>query len=182
MIHATAALPSDAHHLFHINTLLEGARRFLDQDTRIARHYLEQISVLLAPAAPPPPALVPERIAAPDRAIKGGLAEWQKRKVIAHIDRHLPETLAIEALADVVRLSAGHFCRAFKASMGETAHGYIMRQRIRRAQIMMLNSNDTLSDIACACGLTDQAHLTRLFRRATGTTPMLWRRNWQQEI
>jgi AraC-like DNA-binding protein len=55
--------------------------------------------------------------------------------------------------------------------MGETPHGYIMRQRIRRAQILMLESRDLLSQIACACGLTDQAHLTRLFRRALGTTP-----------
>jgi len=182
MMYATVALPSDAHHLSHITALLDGARRFLDQDTQLARHYLEQISVLLTPAAPPPPALVSERIAAPDRPLKGGLAGWQTRKIIAHIDRNLAETLSTEALAEVVRLSTGHFCRAFKASMGETPHGYIMRQRIRRAQILMLESNDSLSDIACACGLTDQAHLTRLFRRATGTTPMLWRRNWQQEI
>jgi len=36
-----------------------------------------------------------------------------------------------------------------------------------------------LSQIACACGLTDQAHLTRLFRRILNETPLAWRRNWR---
>lgn len=168
-----------------VHELIEGARRFLDEDVQLARHYLERISALFAPAPASvraAPTLLPERLPVSARAPKGGLAAWQMRKVLAHIDRHLAHTLSTEQLAGVARLSGGHFCRAFKASMGETPHGYIMRQRIRRAQILMLESRDSLSQIACACGLTDQAHLTRLFRRALGTTPMVWRRTWQGEV
>jgi AraC-like DNA-binding protein len=111
--------------------------------------------------------------------VKGGLAPWQLRRVMAYIQDHLSGPIFVEALAGLTRLSGGHFCRAFKASVGETPHNFLVRQRIRHAQALMLGTHDTLSDIACACGLTDQAHLTRLFRKFVGETPLAWRRAWQ---
>ncbi|WP_237709238.1 helix-turn-helix domain-containing protein [Sphingomonas elodea] len=116
----------------------------------------------------------------PAPVTKGGLAGWQLRRVRAHVEAHLQGPIFTSTLAEVAQLSTGHFCRAFKASTGETPHGYVMRQRIRRAQQLMRDTTDTLSQIACACGMSDQAHLTRLFRRLVGTTPLAWRRAWQQ--
>jgi transcriptional regulator GlxA family with amidase domain len=110
---------------------------------------------------------------------RGGLAGWQLRKVIRHIDENLGHALPCYDLATVARLSTGHFCRAFKTSVGEPPHAYVIRQRIRRAQSLMLHTEDTLSEIACTCGLTDQAHLTRLFRRIVGSTPKAWRTRWR---
>lgn len=172
---STGALPQLA-------VLVDRAIRSLEEDPPLARRCLERLSRLVgaAPAAAEA-ALLPERIAAPAMAAaKGGLAGWQIHRVTAYIDARLEQPLATEMLAEVVQLSTGHFCRAFKVSMGEPPHAYIMRQRIRRAQTLMLESRDSLSHIACACGLSDQAHLTRLFRRLVGTTPLLWRRAWQQ--
>ncbi|WP_176593771.1 helix-turn-helix domain-containing protein [Sphingobium sp. EM0848] len=162
--------------------LLTGARDSLDGDLNLARHYLEQLSAIFEQdfeSAVPEGVLLPQRLTHGDPLAKGGLAAWQVRRVTDHIDRQLDTALVTEDLATVAQLSTGHFCRAFKTSLGETPHAYIIRQRIRRAQWLMLKTRDTLSQIAYACGLTDQAHLTRLFRRIVGTTPMSWRRNWQ---
>lgn len=167
--------------------LIDGAIAALDGDPGRARRYLERLAHLLdAPRAPrvappspadPAPALVPDRLVLPGTA-RGGLAGWQLRRVTDHVARHLDQPLVTAGLAAVAQLSAGHFCRAFKASLGETPHAYVTRQRVRRAQQLMLGSRDTLAQIAGACGLTDQAHLTRLFRRWVGTTPLAWRRQW----
>lgn len=165
-----------------VASLLAGARRSLDEDPDLARHYLDQLSALLESdfeEEVPEGVLLPQRLTEHMHMTKGGLASWQVRRVTEYIEQRLDTTLITEELAAVARLSTGHFCRAFKASMGETPHSYIIRQRLRRAQALMLKTRDTLSQIACACGLTDQAHLTRLFRRNVGTTPMSWRRDWQ---
>lgn len=167
-----------------ILSLLSDIRRSIEDDPRLAIHHLDRVAGLLEgidKAARCEQAIVaawPVRLH--DSPQKGGLAPWQLKRVKAYIDRALRQTITVEDLARLVRLSAGHFCRAFKTSVGETPHAFIVRTRIRRAQTLMLDTNDTLSQIACACGLTDQAHLTRLFRRVAGTTPMAWRRAWQQ--
>jgi transcriptional regulator GlxA family with amidase domain len=113
-------------------------------------------------------------------AAKGGLANWQIRRVTDHVGLNLSEPLPNEELAALARLSTGHFSRAFKVSMGETPHAYIVRQRVRHAQRLMLETSDSLSQIACACGLADQAHLSRLFRKIVGTSPLSWRRDWSE--
>jgi AraC family transcriptional regulator len=41
---------------------------------------------------------------------------------------------------------------------------------------MMLESDEPLAQIAIACGLCDQSHLCRMFRRVVGVTPRAWRR------
>lgn len=162
--------------------LLAGAMRSLDEDPPLARRYLERLSTLLVPeeaaeAGRSLPSYAGPRV---DGVAKGGLAGWQLRRVVAHVEAHLHGPIFTSTLAEVAQLSTGHFCRAFKVSTGETPHGFVVRQRIRRAQLLMRDTQDTLSQIACACGLSDQAHLTRLFRRLVGTTPLAWRRTWQQ--
>ncbi len=154
--------------------LLEKAFSALDHDPHVARHYLERLAAMFADDVPDPSPVVKRG------PVKGGLASWQLRGVVLHIEERLGETIGVDALAEVARLSSGHFCRAFKVSTGETPHAFLIRQRIRRAQTLMLQTDDTLSQIAYACGLTDQAHLTRLFRRVVGATPLVWRRTWQQ--
>lgn len=161
--------------------LLGQARRAVEVDPGLAKRCLEAMSAMLTGDAAPAMAraLVPAAAERAAKPAKGGLAAWQLARIRSHVEAHLDATILIEDLAAVAKLSPGHFCRAFKVSTGETPHGYIMRQRIRRAQTLMLHTDDTLSQIACACGLTDQAHLTRLFRRMLNETPLIWRRNWR---
>jgi AraC-like DNA-binding protein len=41
---------------------------------------------------------------------------------------------------------------------------------------MMSTTQEPLSQIAIACGLCDQAHLCKVFRRMIGMSPSAWRR------
>jgi AraC family transcriptional regulator len=107
---------------------------------------------------------------------RGGLSPWQVRKVLCHIEAHLGRTIRNEDLAALVRLNSSHFGRAFRNSFGEPPHEYVIRRRVERAQGLMLSTDASLSDIALDCGLADQSHLTRLFRRIVGESPRAWRR------
>jgi AraC family transcriptional regulator len=143
--------------------LLADARSAVVQDPHSADLYLEQATRLLRGAQSS--ALVP-----------GGLAPWQMRMVREHILAHLAAPLSVRDLAAVARLSHRHFARAFKASFGMAPHAFVMRRRVERAKAMILDSGLPLSEVALACGFSDQSHLTRLFSRVAGVTPAAWRR------
>jgi AraC-like DNA-binding protein len=109
---------------------------------------------------------------------RGGLATWQLKCVAAYIEGNMDSKLRAADLAAIVRLSATQFSRAFKKSFAETPLAYVTRQRMRRAQVMMLSSREPLSRIAVDCGMCDQAHFTRTFRKVVGITPSVWRREF----
>jgi AraC family transcriptional regulator len=116
------------------------------------------------------------RARAADNRIRQGLAPWQLRRVLAHIDANLSTPIRNQDLAALARLSAFHFNVAFRKSVGNSPHEYLIRRRMERAQGLMLSTDKALSEIAAECGLADQPHLTRLFRRFVGESPAAWRR------
>jgi AraC family transcriptional regulator len=114
--------------------------------------------------------------AVPRQEAKGGLAPWQVRKVKSYVDANLDMPIKSSELAGVARLSPCHFSRVFRASFGCSPHEYVTRRRVEHAQRLMLSTNAPLCRIALDCGLADQAHFSRLFRRFVGETPRSWRR------
>ena len=113
-------------------------------------------------------------------AARGGLAPWQKRRLTAYVAANIGSCIRAADLAHVVGLSTGHFFRAFRESFGEPPLVYVTRQRIRRCQELLLSSHASLSVIALDCGMCDQPHLTRVFRRIVGVNPGAWRRQVTQ--
>ncbi len=113
---------------------------------------------------------------APDSGTGRGLAPWQVRRVMTHIEMNLDTSIRNKDLATLVRLSEYHFNVAFRNTVGEPPHGYIIRRRVERAQGLMLSTERPLSAIAAECGMADQAHLTRVFRSIVGESPAAWRR------
>lgn len=69
-----------------------------------------------------------------------------------------------------------HLCREFRRYHQITIGDFLRRLRIDRARTLLMNTHDPLSDIALACGFTDQSHFSATFKRLVGTTPAKFRR------
>jgi AraC family transcriptional regulator len=108
--------------------------------------------------------------------VSRGLAPWQIRSVLTYVDTNLDTPIRNQDLAAIARLSKFHFNVAFRKSVGHSPHEHIIRRRMERAQGLMLSTDKSLSEIAAECGLADQSHFTRLFRRFSGESPAAWRR------
>jgi AraC family transcriptional regulator len=116
------------------------------------------------------------RVSRETRVVRGGLPAWQTRRVIAHVETNLSRRIPVQELARLLGLSASHFCRAFKCAFGASPRDYVLRRRMEVAQGLMLTTSEPLSSIAVNCGMCDQQHFTRSFRRIVGETPSTWRR------
>jgi AraC-like DNA-binding protein len=106
---------------------------------------------------------------------KGGLSGARFRLVREYIDEYLSEDLDSGNIAAVAGLSKYHFGKAFKETTGMTLHGYVLGQRMWRAQALLTRSNVPLAEVAEAAGFSSQSHLTTLFARRLGLTPRAYR-------
>ena len=150
-------------------SLIESAVTAFELDRAAARDYLFRARALLRVQVTPPsvPTMNP---------VRGRLATWQTKRIIAHIEQNLTAEIRARDLANLANLSVSHFFRAFKVSVGMPPHEYITRRRIDRACEMMRTTEDPLSQVALGCGMNDQSSFCRVFRRVLGQSPSRWRR------
>ena len=155
-----------------VDQLLLDARHVIASDVGAALRCIQQAASLFeAPVQPPvmPPA-------------RGGLARWQIDRIKRHIDDHIEHPIHVAELAGLAKLSSGYFSNAFKTSLGETPHAYVISRRLAQAKHLMRSSDKPLCEIAMDCGFSDQAHMCRQFRKGTGSSPNAWRRDHRNDF
>jgi len=109
----------------------------------------------------------------------GGLGPSQKRRATELLSENLSGRIRLSELAAECDLSISHFARSFKASFGVSAHRWLVQRRIERAQELLIETHDSLADIADQAGFSDQAAFTRTFHQIVGVSPGRWRRDYQ---
>jgi len=107
---------------------------------------------------------------------RGGLAPWQVRCATELMIERLGDDISLAVPANACGLSASYFARAFRQSVGTPPHRWLLLQRVLRAKVLLRDADRPLSDVAAACGFSDQSHFTRVFTRIVGSTPGSWRK------
>jgi AraC family transcriptional regulator len=154
--------------------LIEAACRARNGDSNGTRvHIARAIALLDQHLGPGAPGQTSDR--GPRQIPRGGFAAWQSHRLAAHVDANLTGKIVVRDLAASLGMSVGHFCRAFKRTFGMPARIWIRHRRIELAQGLMLTTGASLSEIALSCGMSDQSHFTRSFRRIVGESPSFWR-------
>lgn len=101
----------------------------------------------------------------------GGLGKHTLKLVTDYINDYLERELGLSELAAIAQLSAYHFSRAFKESIGFSPHQYVIQQRVERAKRLLLQGKTSIAEVAIACGFSHQSHLNRHFKHLIGVTP-----------
>jgi AraC family transcriptional regulator len=109
---------------------------------------------------------------------RGGLAGWQKRTIGNYIEEHLEEQVSLLKLAELAQLSLHHFCRAFKQSFGTPPHQYQVQRRMDVAKVRLADRNTSVTDIAFSLGYAQVGSFSAAFRKTTGWTPRVYRREF----
>lgn len=91
-----------------------------------------------------------------------------------HIHRHLAEDLRVAALAREAHLSADHFTRRFRRSMGLSPAAYLRRVKCERAKEGLARGL-TCKETALSLGFRSLAYFSRSFKQVAGLSPTRWR-------
>jgi AraC-like DNA-binding protein len=97
------------------------------------------------------------------------------RRAIEYIHANLADSVRLHDIAGAVGLSVFHFSRTFRHTTGLAPHRYLVRARIERVKLLLLESEQSLAAIAEEAGFSDQSHMSKVFRKLAGTTPKHFR-------
>lgn len=103
---------------------------------------------------------------------RGKLSSLQLRDVVEYVHVNLSDQLSLTDLAERLNLSAFHFARLFKNSLGLSPHQYVLQNRVERAKkLIKVSTSSNLTDIALQVGFYDQTHFGKAFKRVVGVSP-----------
>ena len=88
----------------------------------------------------------------------------------------LDQPITVNEMAGVACLSPNHFLRTFKQAFQQTPHQYLTRLRIERAQSLLTQTNQRVTDVCFAVGFESIGSFSSLFRQRVGLAPEEYRR------
>ena len=96
-------------------------------------------------------------------------------QVIEHIHQRYGDPINSSELARLAGLSVSQFDRRFGEAFGASSRQYLLRIRIEAAARLLASTEQTVSEIAFACGFHDHAHLSKSFRKMILLSPKAYR-------
>lgn len=103
-------------------------------------------------------------------ALPQRLARKQLDGALQYIHAYLEQDISLDDLAAAAHISSSHLVRLFKEATGLPPHQYVIQERIRKAQRLLLGGHP-VHEVAAMLGFSDQSHLHRHFKRILGVTP-----------
>lgn len=88
-----------------------------------------------------------------------------------YIINHLSEKIKINQVANHLHISERHMSRIFKQELGQSFSTYIRKERIRKAGILLSDSNIPIKDIAQQTGFSSVHYFTNVFSKEMDMPP-----------
>lgn len=92
-----------------------------------------------------------------------------------YVHAHFREGLRIADVAEAVDVHPAHLAACFRDAHSMPLGEYIRALKVEWAARQLVETDEPIASIACRAGFSDQAHLTRAFKKQTGWTPARYR-------
>ncbi len=97
-------------------------------------------------------------------------------QVIVYIQEHYAENIMLESLAENLNYSVPHLSSLFKKRTGFSPIEYLIFTRIEKAEMMLVETDATVSEIAESVGYKDSYYFSRLFKKYKDVSPAKYRK------
>ena len=113
-----------------------------------------------------------------ETAVSDGDLRKRLENTVAYIHNHYTEQIPINVLAENEHISESRFRELFKKAFGISPGEYIINLRIERASELLITTDSSVSYISAVCGYTDEFYFSRIFKKKTGYSPLMYRREY----
>lgn len=97
-------------------------------------------------------------------------------KSLAIIEENIREKLTVERLAESMHFSKYHYQRIFKEAVGDSVMRYVTKRKLTLAAAELVNTDDSILDIALKYGYDSHEGFSRSFKALMGITPKEYRK------
>ncbi|MBQ8510898.1 MAG: helix-turn-helix transcriptional regulator [Clostridia bacterium] len=97
-------------------------------------------------------------------------------RTIQYIQKNYMNSLTLADAAKEVFVSSSYLSALFRSCMGTNFNSYVQELRIRQAIERLTSSDDSISEVAAACGFSSPNYFKDAFKRVTGRSPSAYRR------
>ena len=87
------------------------------------------------------------------------------------------QNLDLEVLAEQLNVSYSWFRKVFREYTGYPPAKYFMMVKLHRAQYLLVNTQESIKEIAFSLGFKSPEHFYTTFRRVMGSTPSIYRKS-----
>ena len=98
------------------------------------------------------------------------------KQVLAYLHQNYTQTVTRKDIAAAVGVSENYLSQIFCKEMTLSPWDYLNRFRIQRAKELLVQSDETITQIATRVGFNDSGYFSRVFRKHTGQSPMDFRK------
>ncbi len=99
------------------------------------------------------------------------ISDAVRAQVRALVEDRFDEKITLDDMAALTGWDVYRFSRAFRNTVGQPPHQYILARRIEKARGLLADTTVPLSEIAYASGFSSQQHMTNLFSKHIGISP-----------
>ena len=93
------------------------------------------------------------------------------------LNSHYKDEVSISAIADELGVSESSLIRSFRTDTGTTPGAWLYSMRIRKATELLETTRWTVQRIGSEVGIRDSNYFIKLFKKAKGVTPLVYRKN-----
>ncbi len=97
------------------------------------------------------------------------------RRAVAYMQQRFAHDLSRQQIANAVGISQNYLSRIFQHELGISPWEYLSRYRIKQAQDLLRDTEDSITDVAAQVGFEDPAYFSRVFRKQIGHSPQRYR-------
>lgn len=103
-------------------------------------------------------------------------------QVFHFIETNYHQSITLCDVAKAVGYSGAYLTDLVRRQTGKTVNHWIVDRRIAEACCLLLETDQTVHEIAEAVGYQHVGHFFRQFRQRQGTTPQAWRKSHQETM
>ncbi|ACX62775.1 MULTISPECIES: AraC family transcriptional regulator [Bacillales] len=99
--------------------------------------------------------------------------------VVRYLNDNYRQALTLPEVAEAFRISPHYLSRLFKQTTGFTFSDYLNLLRVKEAQRLLRESDDSITDIAWRSGFSNFSHFGKMFKRTVQLSPRAYRQQYR---